>query len=106
MPIWPLKLIAAFMVLLGITILVAVAVSITGQFMNPKIQITIAAVTTILVGAGLLQQKKWAIYLFFISFLLYCIANLIAFGQSHIGNSWIGILVFTLLAGLYWKRLS
>ncbi|HZW13444.1 MAG TPA: hypothetical protein VFF81_09670 [Noviherbaspirillum sp.] len=106
MPIWPLKLIAAFMALFGVTVLIALLGPISAQFMNPKIPITITAALVMVVGAGLFAQKRWPVYLFFLSGLLTYVANLISFGQPLVGKSWIGLLVVGVLAALYWKRLS
>lgn len=106
MPLFPLKLIASFMCLIGLAVLIALAVPATASHMQPQIPIAVVALTTFFSGAGFFALKRWGAYLFFLSYALTYLANFVMFGAPHVGNSWIGLVLVGGISLLYWKQLS
>lgn len=106
MPLFPLKLIASFMCLIGLAVLIALAIPATASHMQPQIPIAVVALTTFFSGAGFFSLKRWGTYLFFLSYALTYLANLIVYGAPHVGNSWIGLVLVGGISLLYWKKLS
>jgi len=101
----PLRVVSFGMISLGLSVLLAIVVPATAVHILNKVAVLIAALNMLLSGIGFFYMKRWAVYLFFSVAGITILANLVSFGHSGLGKSWVGIIVVGTLALLYWRQL-
>jgi hypothetical protein len=90
----------------GVTVLVVLAIPAVSADIRSKPYIAVSALAQIASGAGLLLFKRWAVYLYFTSWIAMALFSYIFYGQVNLGLAWIGALVVGVVSALYWKHLS